>query len=376
LSNSEQTAAGESVSLISMMPKAVAILCVLSAALFLGGCGSAKDKVSVAPASPSTTPGSTGQNPTQNQATAPAAVPGSKNAQTQVEFVNVDIHLDPDLILHIHHLSGQFLPTRKGQPPAFDDKLSYIVAIDSAEVGVSAASMSHALNTYVFNAPDAPLKNLTLSIEGNQIKQTGTLNKGPGLPFEMTGTMSATPDGRIRIQPTQVKAAHLPVKGIMKLFGLDMAKLVNTSKTKGVTVEGNDIILDAAQMLPPPLMRGHITAISIQDGQIIQTFGTARKLQAAKPSAGNYMFYRGGVLRFGKLTMNDTDMKLIDADPSDPFDFFPDHYKDQLVAGYSKTTATGGLQVFMPDYGKLKPLSPHLAKEQGADRTLPVTVSR
>ena len=41
----------------------------------------------------------------------------------------------------------------------------------------------------------------------------------------MTGTMSATPDGQIRIQPTKVKAAHLPVKGIMKLFGLDMAKL-------------------------------------------------------------------------------------------------------------------------------------------------------
>jgi hypothetical protein len=75
------------------------------------------------------------------------------------------------------------------------------------------------------------------------------------------------------------------------------------------------------------------------------------------------MWYRGGVLRFGKLTMNDTDMRLIDADPSDPFDFFPDHYKDQLVAGYSKTTATGGLLVYMPDYAKLaKPDSPHLAE--------------
>jgi len=39
-------------------------------------------------------------------------------------------------------------------------------------------------------------------IEGNQIKQTGMLNmlnKGVGIPFEMTGAMSATADGRIRI---------------------------------------------------------------------------------------------------------------------------------------------------------------------------------
>ena len=352
--------------------KTIAICCVYGAALFLSGCGGSKDKVSVAPTTPSTEPGTT----EPGKDAAPVAAQVSKSTQTQVEFVNVNIHLDPSLTLHIHHLSGQFLPTAKGRPPAFDDKLSYIVAIDSAEVGVSAASMTHALNTYVFNAPDAPLKNLTLTIEGNQIKQTGKLNKGPGLPFEMTGTMSATADGRIRIRPTKVKAAHLPVKGIMKLFGLDMAKLVNTSKTKGVTVEGNDIILDAAQMLPPPVMRGRITAVSIQGDEIVQTFGTARTTQAGKPS-GNYMSYRGGVLRFGKLTMNDTDMKLVDADPTDPFDFFPDHYQNQLVAGYSKTTATGGLLVYMPDYDKLsKSVSLRPAKEQSADRMAPVSGSR
>jgi hypothetical protein len=339
----------------------MAICCVYGASLFLSGCKAGKVKVS-APIE-------------ESKDIAPPAVQVSGNNQTHVEMVNVNIHLDSALILHIHYLSGQFLPTRKGQPPAFDDKLSYVVAIDSAEVGVSAASMTHALNTYVFGAQDAPLKNLTLSIQGNQIKQVGTLNKGIGIPFEMTGTMSATADGRIRIQPAQVKAAHLPVQGVMKLLGLDMAKLVNTRKTKGVSVEGNDIILDPAQMLPPPQMRGRITAVSIQGDEIIQTFGPRRKLLAGKLSGGNYMAYRGGVLRFGKLTMNDADMQLIDADPSDPFDFFPDHYKDQLVAGYSKTTATGGLLVYMPDYGKIsKPQSRHLAEVKPADRI--VSVSR
>jgi hypothetical protein len=348
-----------------MKAKVLAVIAICTspgATLFLGGCSAAKD-AAIAPTQ-------------QSQDTAPAAVVAPGNNPTQVEMVNVNIHLDPALVLHVHHLSGQFLPTKKGHPPAFDDKLSYIVAIDSAEVGVSAASMSYALNTYVFNAPDAPLKNLTLSIEGSQIKQTGTLNKGPGIPFEMTGAISATADGRIRIQPTQVKAAHLAVKGVMSLLGLDMAKLVNTRKTKGVSVEGNDIMIDPAQMLPPPMMRGHITAVSVQGNEIMQTFGTARKTQAGQLS-GNYMYYRGGVLRFGKLTMNDTDMRLIDADPTDPFDFFPDHYQDQLVAGYSMTTRTGGLLVYMPDYGKIsKPLSPHFAKATGTDRMTPVSTLR
>lgn len=342
---------------------AVAICCVSGAALLLDGCGAGAGWAS-APIEP-------------RKDSAPPPVEATRNIPTQVEMVNVNIHLDPTLILHIHYLSGQFLPTTKGQPPAFDDKLSYVVAIDSAEVGVTAVSMSPALNTYVFGAPDAPLKKLTLSMTGSQIKLAGTLNKGIGIPFEMTGSMSATADGKIRITPTQVKAAHLPVKGAMKLLGLDMAELINTRKTKGVSVEGNDIILDAAQMLPPPMMRGRITAVSIQGDQIIQTFGTARKLQAGKPFGGNYMLYRGGVLRFGKLTMTDTDMRLLDNDPTDPFDFFPDHYQDQLVAGYSKTTASGGLLVYMPDYGKIsKPLSPSLANAQAAGRMSPVSRPR
>jgi hypothetical protein len=66
------------------------------------------------------------------------------------------------------------------------------------------------------------------------------------------------------------------------------------------------------------------------------------------------MIYRGGRLRFGKLTMEDTDLQLLDMDPRDPFDFYLKHYKDQLVAGYTKTTPTFGLRVFMPDYNKLK----------------------
>jgi hypothetical protein len=274
-------------------------------------------------------------------------------APTQVEMVNVNIHLDSSLIMRIKYLRGQFLPTRKGRPPTFDDKLSYVIAIDSAEVAVSLADMSHALNTYVFNEPDAPLKNLTLSAEGSEIKQTGTLKKGIGIPFEMVGAIGATPEGLIRIHPTKTKAAHLPVKGLMKFFGLDMSKLINTRKTRGISVDENDLIMDPSATLPPPKIRGHITSVAIVGDTIVQTFGKPGSVAPTTPPS-NYMAYRGGILTFGKLTMKDADMRLVDADPSDVFDFYPDHYNQQLVAGYSKTTASGGLMVFIPDYNKLQ----------------------
>src|ERR1039457_712749 len=107
--------------------------CILfaSVALLLASCGSVGKK-----------PKLSSQAPEQN-AVKPADSHEPVEAATQVEMVNVNMHLDPELVLHILHLEGKFLSTKKDQQPTFDDKLSYIVAVDSGEVGVSMASMSH-----------------------------------------------------------------------------------------------------------------------------------------------------------------------------------------------------------------------------------------
>jgi hypothetical protein len=79
------------------------------------------------------------------------------------------------------------------------------------------------------------------------------------------------------------------------------------------------------------------------------------ELFGASPAAGprgdakNYMHYRGNTLRFGRLTMTDTDMRLIDTDPRVAFEFSPRDYLKQLVPGYSKNNADGSLRVYMPD---------------------------
>lgn len=66
------------------------------------------------------------------------------------------------------------------------------------------------------------------------------------------------------------------------------------------------------------------------------------------------MAYRNSDLRFGKLIMDQADLTLLDMDPQDPFDFYLDHYKEQLVAGYTKTTPEFGLRVYTRDYNKLR----------------------
>lgn len=276
---------------------------------------------------------------------------------------NVDFHLTDRIVVHIVTLNGSLTPNHGGVP-VFDDKESFHLDVDSATILVSTMALSNDLNDYVFARPDAPLKKLAVTTQGNELVLKGILASKGGIPFETDGTVAATSDGQIRTHTLKVRALHLPVKGLMDLLGLDTAQMIDTKKINGVTVDKDDLIVDPQQLLPPPQMRGHLSSIQIGSGAISLTFGSEGQKAKQAPilsrcGGRNFEAFRGGTIRFGKLTMSDTDLELIDSDPADPFDFSIDHYQDQLISGYSKMTKQGGLCVHMPDFNKLKQNTQH-----------------
>ena len=105
-------------------------------------------------------------------------------------------------------------------------------------------------------------------------------------------------------------------------------------------------------MLPPPETKGHLSNVFLHSNSVVQVFG--RGAAGAVRGTGNYIWFRGGSIRFGKLTMSDADLKLIDLDPRDPFDFYPARYNEQLVAGYSKNTPDHALRTYMADFADLR----------------------
>ena len=155
------------------------------------------------------------------------------------------------------------------------------------------------------------------------------------------------------MQADKIRALHLPVKGFMDLIGADIADFIKTEKVPGLSADGNGLIFDLKETLPPPHIAGAVTAVRIQGQNLILTFGTTSKGNTAQREGGNYMAYRGNQLRFGKLTMSGADLTLVDMDPNDPFDFYLDHYLQQLEAGYTKITPNFGLRVSMKDFDKL-----------------------
>jgi hypothetical protein len=278
---------------------------------------------------------------------------GDSNAAVQTQMQNVRYHFTEAATVYIKTLSGELLPTEGAELPIFDNKDSFRVRIRYAEIDIAAPDLASIFNSYVFARDNSPLKGVSMSIANGHLKIKGKLHEVGTIPFETESTLSPTDDGKILLRTGKVKALHVPVKGMMNLFGVEIADLIKNGKLPGVEARGDDLMLDPSLVFPAPHMEGRVSAARVEGNTIALTFGDKNRATKTR-QAGNYMSFRGNRLRFGKLTMTDVDMILIDMDPTDPFDFFLDRYKDQIAAGYSKISSNSALRIFVRDFNKLK----------------------
>jgi hypothetical protein len=268
---------------------------------------------------------------------------------------NVNFRLARDIVLEVRSLRGRLKRTNPATPVTFDDSGSFLVEVDSGEVAISAASLTALLNSYVLAYEGAPIKNVSVSIKDGRVIQKGTLHKGVDLPFEVEGSVSATPDGEIRVHAEKIKAEHIPLKGVLHLFGQHLDDLAKQNAGRGMKFDGDDIILSPEALTPPPHLRGKVVRVAVTGDGLVQYFDSGRPRAPLHPplAKSGYIYHRGGVLRFGKLTMNDADLEIVGDRPG-TFEFFQREYQKQLVAGYSKNTPANGLVSHMADYSRFR----------------------
>ena len=290
----------------------------------------------------------------------PAAPADSTRGRVDAIMRHVRYHVDADLVLAIDRLDGGLAPTPDATLPSLDEPTSFRIDIRRATIAIDTASLSRLLDRYVFAYDGSPLDHLSVSIERGLLRQHGTLHALVPIPFTIVAEASVTPDGEIRLEPRKVEALGIGVRGLLRTLGLRLASLVESNRAHGVRVVENVIYLDPAGLLPPPRIRGRLRALELRADRVVLQFGAADPADAtpaASDSLRNYLAFRHGSLRFGKLTMRDTDLRIIDTDPDTPFEFSLERYQAQLVAGLHRTTADTGLVVWMPDLTRLDSLA-------------------
>ncbi len=300
--------------------------------------------------------------PDDTSSTSTAVVPAGKTAvassgsgasATSVHAHNLLLRKGPTFRVYVRWLNGELKRTRRNEDPTFDDIESFYLFIKTGVLRANIGDIGNFLNTG--GLANSPLKNVVLRGDGDHIKLTGTLHKIIPLPVELDASISALPDGRIRLRVNSIKALKVPLKGLLREFHVTLADLVHAGSVPGLEVTGSDILLDTQTLLPPPHIRGQLTLVHVVNPDLELVYGDAAKEVERVEQWRNFLHLQGGTLDFGKLTMHQLDLIMIDTSKDAWFDLDLEHYQQQLIHGYTRVTPDAALQIFMPDLRDLPP---------------------
>lgn len=272
---------------------------------------------------------------------------------------DVNLHIDDVHVMRVAELHGQVVSVQPGTIAFLDDLASFRIRVTNATVSLAGDDLAALLNGYTFAYKGSPIRNIRTRIAGGTVVLSGIMHKGVDLPFELTTTLSLDPDGRIRSHPVHMKILGVNGALLLHALGLHLDKVLDLRGSRGASVSGDDLLLDPVQMVPPPAIEGRLASVRVEGDYVTQTFQRTADDTVfgtiVRPDSGvhHFVFFRGGSLRFGKLTMTDTDLLIADADERDPFDLYMAKYNTQLVAGMTRTLPDFGLRVTMPDYSKV-----------------------
>jgi hypothetical protein len=277
-----------------------------------------------------------------------------------VEMQNVDLGITDSVTVRVERLRGEVFRTDSTRPATLDDARSFRIRVTDGRVSMTGGDLGAALNSVVFAYRDAPLRDLKVRTDSQEIIQTGILHRGVDLRFRLRGVLSLMPDGRVRIHPASIRVLGLNGERVLGLVGLHLENLLDLRGAHGVSVKGDDLYLDPLAILPPPEIVGRLASIEIQRDRVMETFVQAsddsmfRRSTNVDTSSKSFVHFRGGQLRFGKLLMSDADLRIVTADSGSLFMLSLPHYSDQLVAGTSRTLRDQAVVVSMPDYRRLR----------------------
>ncbi|WP_213804588.1 hypothetical protein [Granulicella sp. dw_53] len=281
---------------------------------------------------------------------APLGSPPAATAEdpTAVYAHNLLLRKGSTFRVYIRWIRGQMLPTHPGVNPSLDDPKSFIFVIQKGVVHANLGDIGNYLNSAV--PAKFPLQKINITGEGDQLKISGILHKLMlPLPVEMASTVSSTSDGRIHLHVTKINVLKVPVKALLGGLHVQIDDVMGSTPLAGVQVSGNDLFFDTPKLLPPPYIRGQLTGVSVDRPDLVLIYGNSRNDEARLAQWHNFLKLTGGTLDFGKLTMHNADLTLVDASDDAWFDLDLVNYQAQLVDGISRMTPQAGLEMFMPD---------------------------
>jgi hypothetical protein len=152
--------------------------------------------------------------------------------------------------------------------------------IERGRVFVTGASLTKLFETKN-QGKNQSIKEMKIETKEDHVVISGKVHKVVDMPFSVEGPVSAS--GRmLRLDASGIKAAGLPIKGLLSMLGKQLGSMFKAGGTEGVTVKDNTIFFQPEKMAN---IRGEIANVQVTSEGLTVTFVPTKQKQAVATSA-------------------------------------------------------------------------------------------
>ncbi len=248
---------------------------------------------------------------------------------------NVGIRLiDKSLGLKSSYIESAFID-KTPQDAMHIEEVDFNLHVKAAEVSVSDVDATLTVETILrrkqmASGKASPINDLRISFDpNNQIKATGKVKvMGFNVPFQVNGTIAADTAGQIRYDLGKAKVAGVGVNGLMKVFGMNLEKLLKLNNpAEGYYAKGNSLLVNLGQTISQldgaPGIHAEVRGVTTHLGKLQILVGDtpedAQRVIAQKNlKEPNYLRAQGDHAYVDGFFLKNGQVSIYDATPGSP----------------------------------------------------------
>ena len=174
----------------------------------------------------------------------------------------------PNVVFTLENFAAIMIPRGSRLPLC----IAKTTNIEHGRVTVSAAGLTQMFDRKLQLSKTHSLSDVKVETKGDHVIVRGKVHKVLAIPFEIEGPVHA--DGTaICLSAQKIKAAGVPVKGLLNMVGVELGSLINPDATQGaVTVQDNSLLFHPDILAN---IRGHLTNVTVAKDELVVDFGPA-----------------------------------------------------------------------------------------------------
>lgn len=289
---------------------------------------------------------------------------GPPNDGVDLYLHNTEFSWSKKVHIDVGRLNARAVPLYSSRVVNFDDLNSFVVELGESDIRILPNVLEGMFNESVFNYPGSKLRNLSVTLvpeKGeHKIQLAGSIHYLFWIPFRMISKLTIDPKSNTLVMSVEKLRVFgfIPVTPFIALKPFNLDKILTVPANKHLTVSHNKIMIKPFGLFPPPRITGQFEKIAVNDRYVLISFAAPAKVKTGqgKASLKNGIFLNHGLTKFQQLSMQNTNITVVDATPADPFAFNILSYAGQLPKSKIKlnqgASQIQSVTVTMPDVNR------------------------